>query len=330
MSFAFYIYTIIIMGVALVTSAVALVVWLMTHRRDSLVAAAGFLLYMFDMSVIFFDEYNRLKYDYAVAFFEPLQHPWLRYLLGVAIFACVLMWTLMRLRKDPLSRKALVVVAIFAAVQFALVPRAGAASRGQQYLFWLTRDLGSVGCLTYAALSYHRTSSKIERLDLDRSKTFFKAACVLMLCVILEDTYMIMLCDPDIANPFVSSFLWYLSERNISENALLVIACLQIFRQFSHILRVYARHPRADEEIAETRPRSEDDLASRVVIYSDSHKLSKREQEVLALVLRGLDAQNIASELVISVGTVKAHLHRIYVKSGVSTREALIETFWRS
>lgn len=42
MSFAFYIYTTIIMGVALVTSAVALVVWLMTRRRDSLVAAAGF------------------------------------------------------------------------------------------------------------------------------------------------------------------------------------------------------------------------------------------------------------------------------------------------
>lgn len=37
MSFAFYIYTTIIMGVALVTSAVALVVWLMTRRRDSLV-----------------------------------------------------------------------------------------------------------------------------------------------------------------------------------------------------------------------------------------------------------------------------------------------------
>ena len=78
MSFAFYIYTTIIMGVALVTSAVALVVWLMTHRRDSLVAAAGFLLYMLDMSVIFFDEYTRLKYDYAVTFSEPLQHPLLR------------------------------------------------------------------------------------------------------------------------------------------------------------------------------------------------------------------------------------------------------------
>lgn len=87
MSFAFYIYTTIIMGVALVTSAVALVVWLMTRRRDSLVAAAGFLLYMLDMSVIFFDEYNRLKYDYAVTFSEPLQHPLLRCVLSIAIYA---------------------------------------------------------------------------------------------------------------------------------------------------------------------------------------------------------------------------------------------------
>ena len=46
--------------------------------------------------------------------------------------------------------------------------------------------------------------------------------------------------------------------------------------------------------------------------------------------LRGFDAQNIASELVISPGTVKAHLHRIYVKSSVKTRDELIEAFWRS
>ncbi len=99
MSFAFYIYTTIIMGVALVTSAVALVVWLMTHRRDSLVAAAGFLLYMLDMSVIFFDEYTRLKYDYAVTFSEPLQHPLLRCVLGIAIYACIVLWMFARLRK---------------------------------------------------------------------------------------------------------------------------------------------------------------------------------------------------------------------------------------
>lgn len=112
---------------------------------------------------------------------------------------------------------------------------------------------------------------------------------------------------------------------------MLLVACaVQLFCQFSHILRVYARHPRADEDVAAESARSGDDLASRVVIYADARKLSRREQEVLTLVLKGNDAQNIASELVISPGTVKAHLHRIYVKSGVSNRDDLIDAFWRS
>ena len=82
--------------------------------------------------------------------------------------------------------------------------------------------------------------------------------------------------------------------------------------------------------MATERRDAQDDLVSRVVIFSDRHGLSKREQEVLTLVLPGLDVQNIAHELVISPGTVKAHLHRIYVKSEVKTRDDLIEAFWRS
>lgn len=162
------------------------------------------------------------------------------------------------------------------------------------------------------------------------AKLFFKIACVLAVLVIFEDTYMILLCRPDMSNPLVGTFLWYLSERNISENVLMIVAAAQLFKQFAHMLRVYAKHPRADEDVATERRDSQEDLASRIVIFSDRNSLSNREQEVLSLVLRGLDAQNIASELVISPGTVKAHLHRIYVKSNVKTRDELIETFWRS
>lgn len=218
----------------------------------------------------------------------------------------------------------------FSILQLVLVPRSGAAGEMQQYLFWLTRDLGNVGCLAYAAWHYRHRATRVEKLDLDRSKLFWKVALVLAFCVIAEDTYMILLCRPDSQNPVISLFLWYLSERNISENVLLVACAVQLFCQFSYILRVYARHPRADEDVAAESARSGDDLASRVVIYADAHKLSRREQEVLTLVLKGNDAQNIASELVISPGTVKAHLRRIYVKSGVSNRDDLIDAFWRS
>lgn len=94
MSFSFFIYTILIMGVALVTSSVALVVWLMTRRRDAIISAIGFLAYMLDLSVIFFDEYNRMKYDYAVSFEMPLQHPGTRCFLGIVIIGCLFAWTI--------------------------------------------------------------------------------------------------------------------------------------------------------------------------------------------------------------------------------------------
>lgn len=330
MSFAFYVYTILIMSVGLVTASTALVVWLMTRRRDCLVAASGFLLYIFDMSVIFFDEYNRLKYDYTVTFDEPLQHPLLRCMLGIAILACIWLWVTLRLRdKVALGRVAAFVVPV-AVLQFALVPRMGFASHVQQYFFWLTRDLGTIFCLAYAYIRYRKTENKDERIDLERSKTFFRLACMLGVMVVIEDTYMILFCTSDADNVMVNVFLWYMGERNISENLLYVAAAVQLFKQFSHILLVFSRHPRADEDVATERRDAQDDLVSRVVIFSDRHGLSKREQEVLTLVLRGLDVQNIANELVISPGTVKAHLHRIYVKSGVKARDDLIEAFWRS
>lgn len=330
MSFSFYIYTILIMGVALVTSSVALVVWLMTRRRDAIISAIGFLAYMLDLSVIFFDEYNRMKYDYAVSFEMPLQHPGTRCFLGIVIIGCLFAWTILRLRDKLTLKRMATVLAPLAIVQLLLVPRPSLASTVQQYLFWLSRDLCNIACLGYVYWRYRHMTNKAERLDLERSKTFFKIACALAVLVIVEDTFMILLYKPDMSNPLVGTFLWYLSERNISENVLMIVAAAQLFKQFAHMLRIYAKHPRADEDVATERRDSQEDLASRIVIFSDRNSLSNREQEVLSLVLRGLDAQNIASELVISPGTVKAHLHRIYVKSNVKTRDELIEAFWRS
>ena len=52
--------------------------------------------------------------------------------------------------------------------------------------------------------------------------------------------------------------------------------------------------------------------------------LTKRELEVLRLLVRGLSNQEIAEVLTISVGTVKTHVHNIYGKLGVRDRPQAI------
>jgi LuxR family maltose regulon positive regulatory protein len=52
--------------------------------------------------------------------------------------------------------------------------------------------------------------------------------------------------------------------------------------------------------------------------------LSGRELEVLQLMADGLSNREIADELVLAVGTVKAHIHNIYGKLGVRSRTQAI------
>jgi DNA-binding NarL/FixJ family response regulator len=56
--------------------------------------------------------------------------------------------------------------------------------------------------------------------------------------------------------------------------------------------------------------------------------LTAREQEVAELLAAGLSNKAIAAELVLSVGTVKDHVHRILRKSGLSSRAA-VAAAWR-
>jgi len=48
--------------------------------------------------------------------------------------------------------------------------------------------------------------------------------------------------------------------------------------------------------------------------------LTKREREIVALVREGLSSKSIARKLNVSEGTIKSHLHAIYIKLGVQSR----------
>lgn len=54
------------------------------------------------------------------------------------------------------------------------------------------------------------------------------------------------------------------------------------------------------------------------------HNLTTRERHVLAGVLAGLDNAGLANDLMISRATVKWHLHNVFAKTDVGSREELL------
>ena len=145
----------------------------------------------------------------------------------------------------------------------------------------------------------------------------------LTFCILAEDVLMILIWQPNDSTD-ASLFPLYISERNFSENFLMLAFAFYSLRESATTLRLRFKEPPAAK--SPTVLQHIDDLAP---AYCARHGLTMREQEVLELVLQGKDNQNIASELQLALGTVKAHVHNILKKTGHPDRQALIQDFWR-
>jgi DNA-binding CsgD family transcriptional regulator len=67
----------------------------------------------------------------------------------------------------------------------------------------------------------------------------------------------------------------------------------------------------------------QDDFESKLNEFAEVYEISRREKEVIQLISKGLSNQEIGDSLYISLQTVKDHIHRIFVKTGVKNRVQL-------
>jgi len=61
-----------------------------------------------------------------------------------------------------------------------------------------------------------------------------------------------------------------------------------------------------------------------LVVYLGSHGISKREKDIVELIVSGHSNNEIADKLYISLSTVKSHLYSIYRKLDISSRMELL------
>ena len=78
--------------------------------------------------------------------------------------------------------------------------------------------------------------------------------------------------------------------------------------------------------VARTTPAATRRNTNRVANAGESATLSRREQEILALLADGLVNKQIAARLGISTNTVKTHLELLFEKLDVTTRAEAVAT----
>ena len=86
-----------------------------------------------------------------------------------------------------------------------------------------------------------------------------------------------------------------------------------------------AKGGHADLQPADPEVPQEPDLEALCAKAARTYDLTRREEDVLRLLVEGRTAPQIAEELVVSPNTVKTHVSHIYAKLGVHTHQELID-----
>lgn len=319
MSAGFFIYTLTLLVICVVAGAVCLSAYFVSHRRAFLFACALFLFYLFDVALIFQSEFLSQNLAYDQTLFYEVEDPCWKIFMGGGFLASMWLIVCDYLDETRPTAKVLPLVAFVVAslAVLWLLPD----GRYRQFWFYTMRQVFMVWIALYAVARYWRTADEVDRMRMQRHRRLFVVFCLLVVSITCEDVINILIADP---SSFTPDFPLYLSERNFSENVLLLVLAFYALRTAERTLALhFERPPRCENAPLQKH------IDELLPIYCHRHGLSNREGEVLLLVLIGKDNQNIASEMQLALGTVKAHVHNILKKTGQSTRQDLTRDFWK-
>lgn len=317
-----YLYTILVMGVCIIASAVALSAFFVSRRKTYLFAMVGLFCYFLELVYTFLFEFTGWNLAYPVELMYTIEHPLLQTLLALGVLqpAWMALCDYVNERRRWMIWISAALFAIFSLATVALLPE-GAFS---QWLYYTWRQVFVLGCLGFAFFRGHGETATPLAVRLRRLRPLFIATLVLTLSIIVEDAIAIFVLSPGLlAN--ASLLPLYASERNFLENALLLLYAILVLRKASQTLRLRFKEPPAPDN-----PDLKALVAELIPTYGERHGLTLREQEILTMLLHDKSNQIIASELHVSLGTVKTHVHHILKKTGAESRQEVVRDFWGS
>lgn len=299
---AIFIYNILLIILYSITMAFAINSYLKEKNKVFLLISFYLAFFIFDNIIIYMTEFiNSFAHSYDQAFMSAPAVKTIIF-MGNAFFSASILADLRKEKLKPLHYGLLIALAVWM-VSIPLLENSA-------FKVWLYY-LGNQIFLFYLGVYCWRGTKK----DLpDLNKGYLKKLAIInivfSILIVLEDSFVIFNVDQ------YSSLATKINNRSISEDIFSIVVCLLLFQYFVKERRVH------EEELPE-----EQEEALLIQSFCHAHQFTKRESEVFELLLFHRTNQDIADQLFLSLGTVKTHVHNIFVKLNIKKRTQIFQLF---
>ena len=258
------------------------------------------------MTEIFFFEYTLQNQSFPASDYYSIIMPVMRTRVATASQAFI--WAIARDLLDKHSKKQFVIPVVTFLLCESLTIVAVPYGPMHQWLYYTMRQVFLIFVGLYIFWTAHK-STKVElKARVNNQRKHLIIGAILVGCIVTEDFYSILVVPMSLAPSWLQL---YLSERNFSENVFACYFAILLIAYTYHVLSIRMQEASEEKNVSDLDRHIEEQMPS----YRNAYKLSNREAEVLRLVVRGKSNQEIADELFLAVGTVKAHIHNILVKT---------------
>lgn len=284
--------------------SISLLVYMKNKKKMNLYLLVLILVYLADLIFLHYNDF----FEVSKAFEIPntfISYP----VLKIFIFSLMLiiyLLVILEIYKKKTKLKYFVFLILFAGLE--IVFNTMQETNLTLWLFYTTRQVFVFGMIAIFYILYFKEKDEKIKNTAKKFTTLFAFFIIINISIVLEDSLVI---SQQLA--FSSSGVIF-KERNFSENLFWIIVCLGSLLLMKDSIKVMINPVK---EIPTEVLKIDDIIAE--------FKLTKREKEILSLLLKHYDNTQIADMLSISSGTLKAHIHNIYSKLDVTHRNELIK-----
>lgn len=295
-----FIYNILLIILYSVTMAFAINFYLKEKNKLFLLISTYLAFFIFDNIIIYMTEFiNSFAHSYDQAFMSAPAVKTIIF-LGNAFFSVSIIAALRKEKLKALHYGLLIALAVWM-ISVPLLPN----SAFKVWLYYLANQL----FLGYLGFYCWRGSKKaLPAMNQSYLKKLTLINVFFSIVIVLEDSFVIFNIDQ------YSSLTTKIYNRSISEDIFSIVICLLLFHFFL-------------KNQPETEAPEDQDTTLSIRQFCTAYQFTKREAEIFALLLAHQTNQEIADQLFLSLGTVKTHVHNIFIKLDIKKRTQISPLF---